>query len=332
MSEVNQGGFKVTGVSGDEDYAKAFSGTEQEAAAEAAAVETEDAAAVETQEAATEQATEDKPTFDVKAVFGEGFETFEDVKARLDALSKRPDIELDDELLSLAEAKKQGWSIDEYLRVAKANYDEVSDADVVKMDLRKSKAHLTQEEIDVIYNDKYGFDEEADDASEVARRKVLLKDAAFEARSRMKEFQKSYKPPKAQAQEVQQAAKEAWKNGIEQFNVEELVVSKGDNEVFRYKVDPSKVAELKSELSEMDNYFKGYIKDGQLDMKRLATDRMKARLFDDVVASASATAASKGREEVVERRNNVDTTKENRNPTKDNVLLDLYQQARKAGF
>lgn len=326
MSEVNQGGFKVTGVSGDEDYAKAFSGTEQEAAAEA----TDQAAAA--QSAATEQATEDKPTFDVKAVFGEGFETFEDVKARLDALSKRPDIELDDELLSLAEAKKQGWSIDEYLRVAKANYDEVSDADVVKLDLRKNKAHLTQEEIDVIYNDKYGFDEEADDASEVARRKVLLKDAAFEARSRMKEFQKSYKPPRAQAQEVQQAAKEAWKNGIEQFNVEELVVNKGDNEVFRYKVDPSKVAELKSELSEMDNYFKGYIKDGQLDMKRLATDRMKARLFDDVVASASATFASKGREEVVERRNNVDTTKENRNPTKDNVLLDLYQQARRAGF
>jgi len=277
--------------------------------------------------------TPEPPTFDVKGVFGEGYNSIDEVKAELERLKSVPKEEVDEELKSLAEAKKQGWSVDEYLKVVKADYDKVGDADIVKMKMRTEKPHLDAEEIDILYNDKYAFDEDADDEDDVRRAKIRLKDAAHEARGHFKEFQKSYKPQGVKTNEVQERAKSQWKSGIDSFNVDELVVKNGDNEVVRYKVSPERVAELKSELSEMDNYFKGYIKDGALDMNALATDRMKARLFDDVVKAASTSAASKGREEVVERRNNVKVESESRTPTTGKTKEQkVLEQLRKAGF
>jgi hypothetical protein len=327
--------FKVKSVTGDEDLKSTL-------VQDAKAVETTDAPETTTEDTVVETTTTEAekgvqteaPAFDVKGVFGEGYSSLDDVKAELERLKSAPKDDVDDELRSLAEAKKQGWSIDEYLKVVKADYDKVSDADVVKLKMRAEKPHLDAEEIEILYNDKFGFDEEADDEDDVRRAKIRLKDAAFEARGHFKEFQKSYKPQGVKANEVQERAKSQWKSGIEAFNVDELVVKNGDNEVVRYKVSPEKVAELKGELAEMDNYFKGYIKDGALDMNALATDRMKARLFDEVVKAASTSAASKGREEVVERRNNVKVDAESRNPntagrTKEQKVLD---QLRKAGF
>lgn len=272
-------------------------------------------------------------SFDVKEVFGESYGSIEDVKAELERLKSQPKEEIDEEIASLADAKRKGWSVDEYLKVVKADYDGVSDADVVKMKMKADKPHLDADEIETLYNDKFGFDEEADEEIDVRRAKIRLKDAAFEARGHFKDFQKSYKPTSVKTNEVQAQAREQWKKGIDSFNINELVVKKGDNEVVRYAVSPERVAELKSELSEMDNYFKGYLKDGGLDMNALALDRMKAKLFDDVVQAASTFSASKGREEVVERRNNVKTESESRKPnTGQSKEQKVLEQLYKAGF
>lgn len=327
--------FTVKSVTGDNDLEKSL--VKPEAVEETTTETTEQVEKVETKEAeasADVETVESEPQgFDVKSVFGDTYESVDDVKAELERLKSAPKDEIDEEIKSLAEAKKKGWSVDEYLKVVKADYDGVSDADVVKMRMKADKPHLDTEEIDILYNDKYGFDEDADDESDVRRSKIRLKDAAHDARNQFKEFQKSYKPSAVQANEVQGKAKEQWRSGIESFSVDELVVKSGDNEVIRYKVAPERVAELKQELSEMDNYFKGYIKEGALDMKSLALDRMKARLFDDVVKAASTSASSKGREEVVERRNNVKVESESRSPktgkTKEQSVL---EQLRKAGF
>ncbi len=325
--------FKVKSVTGDEDLKSTLVQDAKEVETTEATETTTEDTVVETTTTEVEREQVETPAFDVKGVFGEGYNSIDEVKAELERLKSAPKEDVDEELKSLAEAKKQGWSVDEYLKVVKADYDKVSDADIVKMKMRAEKPHLDAEEIDILYNDKYAFDEEADDEDDVRRAKIRLKDAAHEARGHFKEFQKSYKPQGVKANEVQERAKAQWKSGIESFNVDELVVKNGDNEVVRYKVSPEGVAELKGELSEMDNYFKGYIKDGALDMNALATDRMKARLFDEVVKAASTSAASKGREEVVERRNNVKVETESRSPntgkTKEQKVL---EQLRKAGF
>jgi hypothetical protein len=277
----------------------------------------------------------DKP-FDVKSVFGDGFESVDDVKAALKRFSKRPDIEVDEELQAFIEAKKAGYSLDEYTKVVKADYNSLSDAEVVKLKLMAEKPHLTAEEINDLYEDEYGFDEEADEERLVRTRKVRLKDAAVTARAELNEKKTKYTPKAAQNKGVQEAAKVAWKESVEKFALDEIVVSKGDKEVVRYKVDANVLGSVKGELSEMEGYFKPYLKgDGSVDMNALVSDRLKAKLFDEVVASAATLSASKGREEVVERRNNVERPSDTRKPIGDEdkaAARKAYEVLKKAGF
>jgi hypothetical protein len=281
----------------------------------------------------SEVVLKEAPAFDVKAIFGEEFESVEDVKARLTLLATRPDIEVDEELKTIIDAKKAGWSVDEYLKVTRTNYDDLSDGEIVKLKMKADKPHLNGDEIEALYDDSYGFDEEADDERDVRVRKARLKDAAVTARAGLNEQKAKYVPKGVTDKEYATKAKEVWREGVNGFSIDELIVKKGEAEVIRYKVDPSVLGKVKGELSEMDTFFKPYIKsDGNVDMNALISDRVKARLFDDVVASAATLNASKGREEVVERRNNVSVGKDTKAPASDSeraqakAMLDVLRQ------
>lgn len=287
---------------------------------------------------------ESKPSFDVKEVFGDGFESVDDVKERLSKYeeykarveSVEGKVVDDEELLKLYEAKKKGWSAEEYWALTKKDFDSASDEDVIKELMRLEKPHLDAEDIDVLYERNYKIDEDVDDEGDVRFKKLQLKDAAASARAKLKSHQAEYKPKAVQQRETQERAKEYWRDAAGGFNIDEIRVERGENDAVTYKVPQEVVEQVKGELTEIDNYFRSYVKeDGNLDVKRILEDRVKLKVFEDVVKAGATYSESKGREEVVERRNNVTTNPDKKNPQvnkKGSVNQQIYDGLKKAGL
>ena len=78
--------------------------------------------------------------------------------------------------------EETGGSLEDYVRLNQ-DYSEVDNDTVLREYYRKTKPHLTGEEVSFLMEDQFSFDEEVDDDREVRRKKLALKEQVANARS-----------------------------------------------------------------------------------------------------------------------------------------------------
>ena len=78
--------------------------------------------------------------------------------------------------------EETGGDINDYVRLNK-DYKDSSDDDVLYEYYRKTKPHLSIDEVNFLLEDKFSYDEESDDEREVKRKKLALKEQVADARA-----------------------------------------------------------------------------------------------------------------------------------------------------
>ena len=194
-----------------------------------------------------------------------------------------PGMELPENVEKLVKFMNEtGGTIEDYVKL-NADYSKLDDGDLLRSYYQQTKGHLTGEEIEFMINDRFSFDEEVDEPTDVKRKKVAYKEAVAEARKSLESQRDQYfadlklgskLPPEAQKamdffnryDKEQQQANELAKRQKAQFNKETDKVFNEDFKGFDFQVGDKKyrynvkdVKSVKDTQSEIMNLFKPYL-------------------------------------------------------------------------
>ena len=75
-----------------------------------------------------------------------------------------------------------GGSVEDYVRLNR-NYDEMDNQEALYEYYQDTRPHLSREEIDFLMDDQFKYDEEVDEANEIRKKKIALKEQVAEAKA-----------------------------------------------------------------------------------------------------------------------------------------------------
>jgi len=84
------------------------------------------------------------------------------------------------------------YGVDNYVRINK-DWDKEDDTAVLVEYYKQTKPHLDRDDVNTILEDSYSFDEDLDDEKDIKRKKVLLKEELFKARTHLNGLKESLK-------------------------------------------------------------------------------------------------------------------------------------------
>jgi len=94
-----------------------------------------------------------------------------------------------EKLISFME--ETGGDINDYVKLNR-DYSKMDNYTLLREHYKTSKPHLNDEEINFLMEDQFSYDEEADEARDVQRKKLALKEQVANARSQMEENKSKY--------------------------------------------------------------------------------------------------------------------------------------------
>ena len=105
---------------------------------------------------------------------------------------KTPEMELPENVEKLVKVMNEtGGTIDDYVKL-NTDYSKLEDSDLLKNYYQQTKGHLSGEEIDFLIEDRFNFDEDADDPRDIKRKKLAYKEAVAEARNALETTKNTY--------------------------------------------------------------------------------------------------------------------------------------------
>ena len=141
-----------------------------------------------------------------------------------------------------------GGDIQDYVNLNR-DVSKLDDSEVLDEYYRTTKSHLTPEERNFILEDKFSYNEDEDDAKEIRKKKIALKEQVAEARAHLdRQKSKYYEDIKAGSKLTQEQQK-----AIDFFNRYNK-----ENETQKIKTERSKDAFLKKTDDVFNEDFKGF--------------------------------------------------------------------------
>ena len=157
---------------------------------------TESSLQKETDETSTEETTEEVVSPDFNSMLSEKFDgkfkSFEELKEALDNKPEpKNDKKYEDERLNtLVDFMEKGGQMEDFLSTQLTNYDEMSDEALIKAELKSIDKDLTDEDIALLFSDRYKLDEEEFEEDQIKLSKLKLRRDAKEAKRKLVEEQK----------------------------------------------------------------------------------------------------------------------------------------------
>lgn len=230
--------------------------------------------------------------------------------------------------------EETGRSFDDYILFQQLNPEGMSDMDAIKVQMALDYGELSQEEINILLQDKYKLDENTYDEDEVKRSKVLLKVDAAKARKQIGEFRDKYskpieKPVAEPTTESEPLIDDAWvnnmKGNMDYFDGLEFDLS--DEKSFSFTADDNIRNQTVEELSEIENYFDRYVDQyGSWDMDALSADITLINNIDVIAKSIYKQGVSDGMRGVVTDSANVTTPGQKNLPEDPNKAPSVKEQ------
>ena len=87
--------------------------------------------------------------------------------------------------------KETGGSVEDYVNLNR-DYSKLDDVTVLREYYKGTKSHLSAEEIDFMMEDQFAYDEEYEDAKDVKRKKLALKEQVANARAQLEGLKSRY--------------------------------------------------------------------------------------------------------------------------------------------
>ena len=122
-------------------------------------------------------------------------EDVEDLKEEINEAveqEKQTGAELPENIQKVVEFMKEtGGTLEEYVSLNK-DYNEEDDSIVLEEYYKKTKPHLTSEEINFLLEEEFSYDEDEDDAKDIKRKKIALKEQVADAKNHLDGLKSKY--------------------------------------------------------------------------------------------------------------------------------------------
>ena len=243
---------------------------------------------------------------------GKSFNSFDQVKEQFS--KETPKLDFASEKMAKINQfiKETGRSVEDYLKTQELNFDKMDTKQVVLEHMKAKNPDLSQKEIQVLFDDTYKIDEDAEEG-DVSVDSIKLKRAASEAKSYFNDLKEKYSKPsedKVQTQAKYKEIREEWLGNMKkQVNDLQAIEFKVGNENFQYSLDENArktITDMNSSLGE--NFFinRYFNKDtGNWDIDKLSVEMFALEHMDDIVNAAVAQFSNKKTEQVVKDMKNV---------------------------
>ena len=87
--------------------------------------------------------------------------------------------------------QETGGDLNDYVKLNK-DYSEMDNQTILQEHYKNTKPHLTEDEIQFLMDDQFSYDEEVDDAIEIKRKKLALKEQVANAKTQLEETKSKY--------------------------------------------------------------------------------------------------------------------------------------------
>lgn len=142
-----------------------------------------------------EEKVKDKPSLSEEEVLSFiGNRYGEEVSSLDDLTSKRKDNpDLPEEVVNYLNYKKEtGRGLDDYIRLTK-DVDNMNEDQLLFEFWKQQKPHLDSDDVDFELSERFSYDEDADDASDVRKRKIAKKEELAKAKEYFNKLKETYK-------------------------------------------------------------------------------------------------------------------------------------------
>ena len=245
------------------------------------------------EEAEVEETKVEEPSFDDQDVLSFIKEKYDREFKSMDELFVEPEpkeVELPEDVSAFMKFKQEtGRGLNDYVKLNQ-DYDSMDDNTILKSYYAQTEEGLDSEDIDLLIEDNFKYDEDIDDESDVKRKKLSMKKELAKAKKYLNEQKQKYSTPlesrvtglseedKKGLEEYQQYIKDS--KSVQEQN-EKLAKWFDDqtNKVFNdfkgfdFKIEdkafsyaPSEAAKLKEDQSSLNNFVSKFLnKDGMLE-------------------------------------------------------------------
>lgn len=280
-----------------------------------------------------------QPSFDemLSEKFDGKYKTYDELQAALSEQATTSETEFaNEQIAKLNEYVAKGGSMQEFFSTQTANYEEMDSESIVKNHMKFKNPELTNEDIDLLYEDTYKLDEDAYTDKEIRLSKIKLKQKSLEARKELMKFQSDNAIPKSardaeQERLAQEESIKQWNsrvnNDLKDFNKVEFELNdKGEKYTFNVNEDSMKY--VKDTTSNLSDFWKRYVKeDGTEDIGKIAREMAILDNVNTIVRSAYAQGKSGGKEDVINDIKNPSYTPESK--SSDGNPLSIQDQINK---
>ena len=223
-------------------------------------------------------------------------------------------VKLDERVESLNKfIKETGRGVEDWIAYQTLNPSEMDDMSVIKTQLKNQYGgEVSDEDIQLLIENKYSLDEDLYDESEVRLAQLQLKVDAGKARQEIEGLRSQYSVPvkqqEQQTEEFQGIVNEEWLGDmsaeVDALDGIEFQVSKDSS--FTFGLEDSYKSELKSKNENIEDFFSSYVgNEGQWDFEKWNMHQAVLDNIETIVKTAYQQGLGEGQRGLVDKAANV---------------------------
>ena len=222
--------------------------------------------------------------------------------------------QIDESLHSLNKfVQETGRSVEDWLSYQAMDTSEMDDLAAVKIQLKSQYGKdITNEDLEILIEDKYSLDEDLYDESEIRLSKLQLKIDADKARQEIESLRTQYSTPAKQQTSVEQEfegiVNDEWLGTmsaeVDALDGIEFQVSKDKS--FTFGLEDSYKSQLKSKNEQIEDFFGSYVDNqGQWDFEKWNMHQTVLDNIETIVKTAYSQGLGDGQRGLVNKAANV---------------------------
>jgi hypothetical protein len=218
--------------------------------------------------------------------------------------------QIDERVQAIAKfVQETGRDPKDWFRYQSLNPSEMDDMTAVRVQMASKYPNLSYEEVETLIANKYSYDANLTDESEVKMKQLQLKIDAQEAKQTIEGMRNQYAAPQRQEQQQQQAGisrewVEAMANEVGSFEGVEFDL--GNGKMFSYNVDDNYRNQLVQKNASLDKFFNQYVgQDGSWDYDMLSAHQTVLDNVDNIVKAAYQQGLGDGQKNLVNKAANI---------------------------
>lgn len=198
----------------------------------------------------------------------------------------------------------------DWFRYQSLNPSEMDDMTAVRVQMASKYPNLSYEEVETLIANKYSYDADLTDESEIKMKQLQLKIDAQEAKQTIEGMRNQYAAPQRQEQQQQQQVgiSQEWVEAMasEVGSFEGVEFDLGNGKMFSYNVDDNYRNQLVQKNASLDKFFNQYVgRDGSWDYDMLSAHQTVLDNVDNIVKAAYQQGLGDGQRNLVDKAANI---------------------------